>query len=98
MHVTGRPSLLNHRCKASRAFVLQTYIPDEVTQIYDKIGHEIESHLSMAMAQAATASTPQVATLQSLLEAVRVARSSKELSVANALLQKVRGVQARYTG
>ncbi len=72
-------------------FHLQSYATDEITQIYDKIAREIEQHLHTVMAPP---STPQVQALHSLLEAVVVARNSKEVSTANALLQKVQFVQS----
>ena len=69
-----------------RISFLQSYVTDEITQIYDKIAREIEQHLHTVIAPP---TNPQVQTLHSLMEAVIVARNSKEIQTAHALLQKV---------
>ena len=66
----------------------QSYATDEITQIYDKCVQEIEQHLHALMQ--AGASTQHIQVLQMLLEAVVLARNSREIVTALALLQKVR--------
>ena len=63
---------------------MASYATDEITQIYDKIAREIEQHL-----QSVPPSNPQVVQLHSLLEAVLLARNSREIVTALALLKKV---------
>ena len=68
--------------------VFQSYAVDEITQIYDKCMSEIDQHL-----QAISQVMPQgqhVQILHNLLEAVMVARNSREIVTALACLQKVR--------
>ncbi len=65
----------------------QSYATDEITQIYDKCVQEIEQHLHALMQ--AGASSQHIQVLQLLLEAVVLARNSREIVTALALLQKV---------
>jgi CCR4-NOT transcription complex subunit 1 len=62
-----------------------TYVTDEITQIYDRIARDIEQHLHAIIAPPGSA---QVAVLHSLLEAVLLARNSREIVTALGLLQK----------
>lgn len=59
---------------------------DEISQIYDKVVAELENYIRGTMAPN---SNLQVATLHSLHEAVHLARNSREIGIAIALLQKV---------
>lgn len=58
---------------------------DEITEIYNKLGREIDTQLHAIMAPA---TNPQVIALQKLLEAVVMARNSREVVTALGLLQK----------
>lgn len=62
-----------------------SYGSDEIVHIYDKIASELESYIQSCMAPP---SNPQVAGLHSLLESVILARNSREIVTALALLQK----------
>ncbi|CAH1779661.1 unnamed protein product [Owenia fusiformis] len=62
-----------------------SFTTDEITQIYDKIILEMEVHLRAVMANP---TSPQVAVLHSLRESVLLARNSREIVTAVALLQK----------
>lgn len=69
------------------AFLQQSYATDEITQIYDKCVSEIEQHLHALIQSSAQNQHMQV--LHTLLEAVVLARNSREIVTALALLQKV---------
>ena len=60
-------------------YLAQTYATDEITQIYDKIAREIEQHLRLAISPP---NSPQVQALRGLLEAVILARNSREIVTA----------------
>ena len=63
---------------------------DDITQIYEKISREIEHNHLHTMTLGGAPNNPQVLQIHGLLEAVRVAASSREVVAAHALLQKVR--------
>ena len=56
---------------------------DEITQIYEKVGREIEQNLQNLMMPP---SNPLIAQLHQLLEAVVMARNSREVNSATMLL------------
>ncbi len=64
---------------------MQSYVTDEITQIYDKIACEVEQHLHAIMVPV---SNPLKASLHGLMESVLLARNSREIVTALALLQK----------
>ncbi|CAL1280479.1 unnamed protein product [Larinioides sclopetarius] len=63
--------------------MMQPYATDEMSQIYDKLINELEILL-----HATNHSNPHILSLHSLLEAVIMARSTREMASAVALLQK----------
>ncbi|KAI8491153.1 CCR4-NOT transcription complex subunit 1, partial [Branchiostoma belcheri] len=64
---------------------MKSFATDEITQIYDRIISELEQHLHAILAPP---TNQQVAAMHSLLEAVILARNSREIVTALALLQK----------
>jgi hypothetical protein len=68
--------------------IFQSFSTDEITQIYDKIAHDIEQYL-LSQCALSQQPSPLVQSLPSLLEAVLLARNSREIVTALALLQKV---------
>ncbi|XP_046333509.2 CCR4-NOT transcription complex subunit 1-like isoform X5 [Haliotis rufescens] len=73
-----------------------SYAPDEITMIYEKIARDIEQHLQQMMG--IPAGSPMGSQLHSLLEAVLLARNSREIVTAIALLQKaVEGLLDQYS-
>ncbi|CAH1270308.1 CNOT1 [Branchiostoma lanceolatum] len=64
---------------------MPSFATDEITQIYDRIISELEQHLHAILAPP---TNQQVAAMHSLLEAVILARNSREIVTALALLQK----------
>lgn len=64
---------------------MQPYAADEISQIYDKLISELEILLHGVIAPG----NPHLTALHNLLEAVLVARSTREVTSAVALLQKV---------
>lgn len=65
----------------------QAWATDDVAQIYDKCMTELEQHLQSI--PHTLAMNPQAQALRSLLEAVVVARNSRDAIAALGLLQKV---------
>ncbi|XP_064641680.1 CCR4-NOT transcription complex subunit 1-like isoform X3 [Lineus longissimus] len=65
----------------------QSFSTDEITQIYDKIAHDIEQYL-LSQYAISQQQSPLLQSLASLLEAVLLARNSREIVTAIALLQK----------
>ncbi|KAF8774618.1 CCR4-NOT transcription complex subunit 1 like protein [Argiope bruennichi] len=63
--------------------MMQPYATDEMSQIYDKLISELEMLL-----HATNHSNPHILALHSLLEAVLMARNTREMTSAVALLQK----------
>ncbi|XP_070574645.1 LOW QUALITY PROTEIN: CCR4-NOT transcription complex subunit 1-like [Ptychodera flava] len=63
----------------------KSYATDEITQIYDKCAADIEQYIHAAVAPP---NNPHVQAMHSLLEAVLLARNSREIVTALALLQK----------
>nr|XP_006813651.1 PREDICTED: CCR4-NOT transcription complex subunit 1-like [Saccoglossus kowalevskii] len=63
----------------------KSYATDEITQIYDKCAGDIEQYLQCTVA---TPNNPLLSAIHSLLEAVLLARNSREIVTALALLQK----------
>ena len=61
------------------------FATDEITDIYNKLAREIDNHIHTVMAPP---SNPQVVALHKLLEAVILARNSREVVTALALLTK----------
>lgn len=66
----------------------QAWATDDVAQIYDKCMADLEQHLHAI--PPALAMNPQTQALRSLLEAVALARNSRDGIAALGLLQKVR--------
>lgn len=66
----------------------QAWATDDVAQIYDKCMADLEQHLHAV--PPALALNPQTQALRSLLEAVALARNSRDGIAALGLLQKVR--------
>jgi len=66
----------------------QAWATDDVAQIYDKCMADLEQHLHAI--PPALALNPQTQALRSLLEAVALARNSRDGIAALGLLQKVR--------
>ncbi|GFQ94535.1 CCR4-NOT transcription complex subunit 1 [Trichonephila clavata] len=65
--------------------LMQTYAADEITQLYDKLISELEIFLHGLIVNP---NNPHLAALHALLEAVVVARNTREMASAVALLQK----------
>ena len=67
--------------------LLQTpYMADDITVIYEKVLLEMDAHLQVLLAPP---SSPLVAQLHSLREALLMARNSRDIIYASTLLQKV---------
>ena len=75
---------LNSSCSSLNQ---QAWATDDVAQIYDKCMTELEQHLQ-SIPHTLTMN-PQTQALRSLLEAVVVARNSRDAIAALGLLQKV---------
>lgn len=65
--------------------VLQSYPTDDVTQIYDKVSSELDNYVHSIIAPA---NNPQAIALHSLMEAIFMARNSRDVLPALSLLRK----------
>ncbi|KAK6167378.1 hypothetical protein SNE40_021420 [Patella caerulea] len=75
---------------------IPSYAQDEIMIIYEKIVREIEQHLQQMIN--IPSSNPMIAQLNSLMEAIILARQNREMVTAVALLQKaVEGLLDQYT-
>ncbi|KAF8774617.1 CCR4-NOT transcription complex subunit 1 like protein [Argiope bruennichi] len=74
---------LGRSVAVSDLLMMQPYATDEMSQIYDKLISELEMLL-----HATNHSNPHILALHSLLEAVLMARNTREMTSAVALLQK----------
>jgi hypothetical protein len=74
----------------SCAFLLQTYGTDELGSVLEKITNDLEHYLQNIIGnQGLIPSNCQVGSLHSLLEALMIARKSRDAMSAVSLLQKV---------
>ena len=76
-----------------RIFEFQIFGTDEISAIFDKVAHDMEVQMRPIMNNP---TSPLVAALPSLLEAVYLARQSREVVTALALLQKVQLIRVSY--
>lgn len=71
-------------------FCLQTYGTDELGVVFEKITNDLEHYLQNIIGnQGVIPSNCQVGSLHSLLEALMIARKSRDAMAAASLLQKV---------
>lgn len=78
--------------------ILQHFIADEITAMYEKIGSEIDSQVQAFRNTAAASSFPQlVSSLQRLLDVLKTSSQSRDITVtALSALQKVRWLVSYY--
>lgn len=71
-------------------FMLQTYGTDELGAVFEKIANDLDHYLQNIIGnQAVIPSSCQVGSLHNLLEALIIARKSRDAMSAVSLLQKV---------
>lgn len=90
----GRSSVFHLVLKCLSPLQQQAWATDDVAQIYDKCITELEQHLHAI--PPALAMNPQAQALRSLLEAVALARNSRDAIAALGLLQKVRSTPGAF--
>jgi hypothetical protein len=82
----------------SCASLLQTYGTDELGAVFEKIINDLEHYLQNIIGnQGVIPSNCQVGSLHGLLEALMIARKSRDTMSAISLLQKVRCVIVLYS-
>lgn len=73
-------------------FLLQSFIADEISAVYDKISEEIESQIQvLSSGSAASHYQPQIAALKNLLDIIKTSTQNRDVAMAAlTMLQKVR--------